>query len=188
MTLYLHLPSETETGLVPEPPTGLDQSAIFSDPENQNPCKGQADSLTWISDPLEEDMLVVGQPEAQVAVSTTTRDFDLFAALDSDESFTPFLATWRARFMLGAENPIPILPLIRYRADLKYAPLAFEFKKSSRIRLTISAAKCRFLENNQTGEDLAFRSEYKAGFVFIHYNAEWPSKLTLPVIDNRHMR
>ena len=76
-------------------------------------------------------------------------------------------------------DPAPIEPGKVYRFDISVEPMAHRFKKGSRVRLEV-------VNGDSVVTDVLWSHYYapgKIGTDTIHHSAEYPSALTLPVME-----
>jgi predicted acyl esterase len=79
----------------------------------------------------------------------------------------------------GHERPEPIEPGKVYRLDISLEPMAYRFAQGNRIRLEI-------VNGDSVVTDVLWTHYYlpsKIGADTIHHSAEYPSTLTLPVME-----
>ncbi|MAF50434.1 MAG: CocE/NonD family hydrolase [Rhodospirillales bacterium] len=162
--------------------------------------------LTFTTEPLAEDLEIAGPVKLQLHVSSTRTDADFFVKLseqmpqppeDREKDLNPnyywitkgwLRASHRA---LDAEkctdmepyhthtDPEPIEPGKVYKLDISIEPIAHRFQKGNRMRLEI-------VNGDSVVTDVIWTHYYlphKIGTDTIHHSAEYPSVLTLPVME-----
>jgi hypothetical protein len=162
--------------------------------------------LTFTSDPLQKDIEIAGNGKLTVYASTTRTDMDFLVkvseqfAQSSDErakGVQPryFIATkgWlrashsdRDPARNTEEVPFythqkaePLTPGKIYKVEVPLLPIAYRFRKGNRIRVEIC-------EGDSPVTDNLFFHFYrpdKIGTDTIYHDAEHPSELLLPVLD-----
>jgi hypothetical protein len=127
------------------------------------PLKSRRDVLVFESEPLIEDMTVVGPIEVVLHVSTTGRDTDFTAKLvdvyppsaDFPGGFDMNItdAIQRLSFREESARRLPVVPGHPYRLVIRPFAAANLFRKGHRIRLDVSSSNVpRFDVNPGTGE------------------------------------
>ncbi|MFM9481229.1 CocE/NonD family hydrolase, partial [Streptomyces scabiei] len=102
--------------------------------------EARADVLTFTSEPLGEDLEIIGEISAQVWVRADRPSADVFVRLcDVDE---------RGRSWNVTDDLVRIATDSVTRADLRLAPTAYRFAKGHRLRIQVSGgAFPRFARN-----------------------------------------
>jgi predicted acyl esterase len=163
--------------------------------------------LTFTSDPLEDDLVVVGPIVLELHVASTATDTDFFIKLSdqlpqSDEERAggrqpeslyisrgwlrashrekdEAISTPHRPFYSHA-NPQPIEPGKVYAYEIELWPVGYCFKKGHRIRLEVSNADSPITDGIFVHQYLW----YKVGTDTIHHGPAHPSRLLLPVVPN----
>ncbi len=160
------------------------------------PLRARADVVVFQTDPLAEDITVVGPITVTVHASASTVDTDLTAKLI--DVYPPSDA-WPGGFDLNITDAIV---RGRYRATRDHAellepgrvyeftiapfPTANVFKKGHRIRVDISSSNFpRFDVNPNTGESLGKNRRMVTSDITLHHSARYPSHIVLPIAPAR---
>lgn len=140
------------------------------------------DVLSFTSEPLGEDVEVIGPVSAELHVRASEQHFDVFARvcdiLPSGTSLNVCDALTRVvpgHFDPDSEGV--------HRVDLELWPIARRFAAGHRIRLQVSSgAHPRYARNLGTGEDPATAERMVAVEVELVHDAEHPTGVTLPLV------
>ncbi len=150
------------------------------------------DVLVFETDPLEEDLEVIGPVRARLWVSSSAPDTDFTAKLvdvypesaDYPEGFDLNITDGilRARYRESREQEVLMTPGEPYEIEIQLFPTANRFSAGHRIRLEISSSNYpRFDPNPNTGEPLGRHTRTEAAENTVHHTADRPSVLLLSV-------
>ncbi len=161
--------------------------------------------LTFVTDPMEEDLEVTGPAVLELYVSSTATDTDFIVKVadqypqsedDRRAGLQPMSvnlskgwlrASHRTRYEARSTphrpfythtDPQPIEPGRIYRYEIEVMPFANVFRKGHRIRLEIVNGDSMLTDSIFTHQYLW----YKVGTDTFHHDAEHPSRLLLPVV------
>lgn len=156
-------------------------------PFEQSELLCRKDMLTYMTPPLEKDLVVVGLMKLIVFVSSDALDTD-FCAKISDvqpggESHYLQAGFLRMRYRESLHMPTLIEPGKVYCLDISLRSIAHVFLKNHRIQLQI--ASCDFPvhdRNLNTGKSSEFSAEIRVAEQTIYSGGEYPSHLILPVL------
>jgi putative CocE/NonD family hydrolase len=170
------VPSTTEE----ESPFALDQRTI----------ERRDDVLVFTSDPLEEDLMVVGPVKIVLYAASSAVDTDFTGKLvdvhENDFAQTLTYGIVRARYRESYEKPSLIEPGKTYQYEVDLWATGNLFKKGHRIRLEISSSNFpTFLPNANTGNDIGSDAERKVARQTIFHDAKHPTHVVLPVIPRK---
>jgi predicted acyl esterase len=162
--------------------------------------------LTFTTAPLDADLEIAGPILLTLYGSSSRDDMDVFVKLSEqmpqspeerakalNPAAVPVTKGWlRASHRAlepakstamepyhGHERPEPIEPGKVYRLDISLEPMAYRFAQGNRIRLEI-------VNGDSVVTDVLWTHYYlpsKIGADTIHHSAEYPSTLTLPVME-----
>ena len=155
-------------------------------PRDQRPA--EARSLTFTSNPLEEDLLVVGEVRVRFFASSSAVDTDFVLTL-TDVYPNGYSATLRqnavrAMHRLGGDREAPIEPGKVYEFNLTLDAIANLFKAGHHIRLNISSSSFpRFLPNPGTGQPPPRVTQGITAHNVIYHDSQYPSAIELPVLN-----
>ncbi|HTJ71731.1 MAG TPA: CocE/NonD family hydrolase [Actinospica sp.] len=138
--------------------------------------EARPDVPTYTTAPLEADVEVIGEVNAEVWFSSSLPHADVFVRLcDVDPDGRSWNVCDGLAGLTGADDQ-PI------RADVPLWPTAYRFKKGHRIRVQVSSgAFPRYARNPGTGESPATATELLAAEQSVHHGPEHPSAIILPV-------
>lgn len=157
------------------------------------PLKARPDVVVFQSEPLTEDMEVIGPIVVNLFAASSAADTDFTAKLIDvyspskdypagyDMNLTDGII--RARYRNAADNPEPMKPGEVYRFQIELPPTANVFKKGHRIRIDISSSNFpRFDVNPNTGGPLGLDRRLMSADNSIFHDAKRASSVVLPVI------
>jgi putative CocE/NonD family hydrolase len=135
----------------------------------------EAGCLTFSSEPLTEDLEVIGTPRLVVFASSDAVDVDWCVRLcDVDPSGTSKLlntGALKGSHVISHESPMPLEPQEVYEFEVEVWPIANLFEAGHRVRIDISTSDFPFFESNPVpSTNQVFMGEDR------------PSRLVLPVV------
>jgi putative CocE/NonD family hydrolase len=157
------------------------------------PTRSRQDVIVFQTEPLDEDLRIVGPIEVELFCSSSAVDTDFTVKLvdvyppseDFPEGFDMNLTDGivRMSYRNGRHERDLITPGETYRVIINPFPTANVFKKGHRIRVDISSSNFpRWDVNPNTGEPLGkHRRMIKADNTVFH-SAIYPSKIILPLL------
>jgi putative CocE/NonD family hydrolase len=157
------------------------------------PLKARSDVLVFQTEPLEEDVQVVGPIVVKLFVSSSAVDTDFTAKLvdvyppsaDFPTGFEMNITDGivRARYRDRPEEQVLMEPGTVYEIEVNPFPTANVFKKGHRIRVDIASSNFpRFDVNPNTGEPLGLHRGSSVAENTIHHDADHPSHIVLPIL------
>jgi putative CocE/NonD family hydrolase len=167
--------------------------------QDQRFLRDRKDVVSWQSEVLDQDLTISGNVIAHLFASTTGSDSDWVVKLIDvypDESSDKKMAGYqlmvvdeifRGRFRNGFEKPMPIPPnrVEEYTIDLRANN--YTFKKGHRLMVQVQSTWFPLYDRNpQKFVDNIFKaspSDYQKATQRIYQTAQYPSRLTLPVVD-----
>jgi len=160
------------------------------------PLRSRPDIVVFQTEPLTEDVTVIGPIKVVVYASASTVDVDLTAKLidvypPSDEWPSGFDlnltdAIVRGRYRATRDHAVPLTPGRVYPFTIEPFPTANVFKKGHRIRVDIASSNFpRFDVNPNTGEPLGRNRRMVTADITIHHSAQYPSHIVLPLAPAR---
>jgi putative CocE/NonD family hydrolase len=157
-------------------------------PMDQTPVERRRDVLVYSSHPLRRDVEVTGPVKVVLYASTSARDTDFTAKLvdvfpdGHARNLTDGIL--RLRYRDSIAKPIPAKPGQIYRLQVDAGVTSNVFRKGHRIRLEISSSNFpRFDRNPNTGGPLADERQVRRAEQTVYHDAEHPSCVVLPVIE-----
>jgi hypothetical protein len=185
--LYLANGSTPDEGTLSE--EQVDSSAISYDfdPEHENPCEDALEYSLYLGPVLEAPLDVVGSPSADISVSSTSPDADVFVLLEEVTATGEWnmirYGSLRLRFRDSLDNPEMLEPGEIVTAHVRMPTFARHFPAGSSLALYVVSAVCSFHENTQTGEPIGFETNYQSSTITIYADRYHPSVLHLPVVE-----
>jgi putative CocE/NonD family hydrolase len=157
------------------------------------PLKSRDDVLVFQTEPLDQDVEVVGPIIVQLFVSSTATDTDFTAKLvdvyppsaDFPTGYEMNLTDGivRARYRDRPDQQVLMKPGQVYEIEVTPFPNANRFKKGHRIRVDISSSNFpHFDVNPNTGEPLGKHRRTMEAQNTIYHDAEHPSHVVLPIV------
>jgi putative CocE/NonD family hydrolase len=149
--------------------------------KNNRALEARDDVITFTSERLDDDVLVVGELSAEVWMLSSMPTWDVFVRLcDVD-------ARGRSRNvsdgLIRVTMPEGVAPSEPQLVRLRLAPTAQEFARGHRIRVQVSSgAHPRFARNLGTVDEQSGATEMRAADQAIFHDAEHPSAIRLPVL------
>lgn len=176
-----------------KPYTGDPDQGFFGSKPPYLPLKARPDVLVYETEPLTEDVMVVGPIEVHLHVSSTARDTDFTAKLvdvyppsqDYPSGYDLNLTDGilRARYRNSPERAELMEPGRTYALKIDTPGTANVFKKGHRIRLDISSSNFPCFDvNPNTGEPLGRNRRMITADNTIHHAPATPSKIILPIV------
>jgi len=155
---------------------------------DQSEVEKRQDVLVYSTQPLEEDISVVGPISVTLFVSSSAKDTDFTAKLvDVHSDGTAYNiqdGILRARYREGFDKTVFMEPDGVYRIEIALHATGNVFLKGHRIRLQISSSSFPlFVRNLNTGGNNYDESEWVSARNVIHHTQEFPSRLVLPVVN-----
>lgn len=160
------------------------------------PLKSRPDVLVFETEPLAEDVTVIGPIEVHLQVATTGRDTDFTAKLvdvyppsvDFPSGFDLNISDAILRLSYRDDRPTRALPVPGqvYPIVIRPFPTANTFRKGHRIRIDISSSNFpRFDVNPGTGEPLGSERGGVTVQNSVHHSARLPSWVLLPIAEGQ---
>lgn len=148
------------------------------------------DVLTFETDPMTEDLVVIGAPRVRLFVSSDAPDFDLYArVLDVDPEGRAFNLTSPGNEVIRASyrEGKPARKLLKSGeiVELKFdrAITGNAFLKGHRVRLLVHASWFpTFPLNPQNGETELQSANRRPARIHVHFGKDHPSRLELPAV------
>ncbi|MFN9810641.1 MAG: CocE/NonD family hydrolase [Deltaproteobacteria bacterium] len=184
----LELFLSTDTLVSSVPPAGAGELRL--DPENDDPCAlDYAKYLTFVSEPLESDVDLVGGAEVHLSVEIDAPDADVFVNLltlsPANEASWVHGSVVRLRYRRSPDAPTPMTPAMAEQVSLELPAVATRLPAGHRLALSLSGAECGTSENPHTGGPVAEESEARPVSIRVHSGGASPSFVRLPVVTAR---
>ncbi|MDB4899960.1 MAG: hydrolase CocE/NonD family protein, partial [Gemmatimonadetes bacterium] len=160
------------------------------------PLRTRADIVVFQTEPLADDVTVVGPIRVVLYASTNRTDTDFTAKLVDvyppsdawpagfDLNLTDAIV--RGRYRATRDHAVMLSPGQVYPFTIEPFPTANVFKKGHRIRVDISSSNFpRFDVNPNSGEPLGRSRGMLPADNTIHHSAPYPSHIVLPIMPAR---
>ncbi len=179
--------------------TGDPQKGFYGSKPPYLPLKSRHDVVVYQTEPLKEDVEVVGPIVVTLHASSNRVDTDFTTKLidvyppsaDFPSGFEMNLTDGilRARYRNSPEKQELMEPGTIYQFTIKPFGTANVFKKGHRIRVDISSSNFpRFDVNPNTGEPLGLNRRTVTAENTIHHETTHPSYVVLPIIPTSRKR
>lgn len=147
----------------------------------------RSDVMVFETEPLAEDMRVVGRIDVKLFVSVDAPDADIFARVfdvapdgTSWNLMSPGLEAQRLSARVGTE---PLKPNQPTEVVVGHPMTGNLFKKGHRLRLVVMPSfHPHFGRNLQTGKRETDSAERRTAKITVHFGPKYPSTIALPVL------
>jgi uncharacterized protein len=175
--------SLNDGSLVAQPATDETPDVVDHDPASPNRSPREVNDqrsfetgcLTFSSEPLDEDLEVIGTPRLVLYASTDAADVDWCVRLcDVDEAGCSKLlntGALKGSHVDSHESPRALVPGQVYRFEVEVWPIANLFRRGHRVRISVSTSDFPFFESNP----MASSNQ-------VFHDGHRPSALALPVV------
>lgn len=156
----------------------------------QDDIEKRSDVLVFTSEPLTEDLDVIGNVKAVIYAATDGKDTDFTVKVcdvgPDGRSINLCDGLLRGRFLNGFDEEILLEPGKAYAYGIDCWATSWTFLKGHRIRVQVSSSNFpRFDRNLNTGLHLTRSSELRIASQTVFHNADMPSHVILPVIPRK---
>jgi hypothetical protein len=156
---------------------------------DQRAIERRPDVLVYTSDPLPDDLDVIGPLEFRLWMSSSATDTDVVARLLDVEPdgpawnlMSPTLEVLRARYRHGEDEPRLLTPNVSEELVLANGVTANRFRKGHRIRIQITSSFFPHVDRNpNTGAPVATEARFVTARQTVFLDARRPSHILLPV-------
>jgi putative CocE/NonD family hydrolase len=165
----------------PTPAYGGPLLSFNAGPHDQRALESRSDVLTYTTEPLSEDLEVIGAPRVELYVRSSLAHTDFVARLCDvqPDGRSINLCDGIVRLKPGDGEAQPDGSL---KITIELWPTANCFQRGHRLRLQVcSGAHPRLSRNLGKGEPLATATEWQGAEQTIYHDAAHPSALILPV-------
>jgi putative CocE/NonD family hydrolase len=193
--------------LIAEPPGGSEAPATFTydpndpvedlhytaglGPHDQRAIEKRSDVLVFTTDPLPDDLEVIGNVEVRLWIASTAPDTDFVArVLDVEPDgpawnlMSPTLEVIRARYRDDEREPELMRPGRPYELVLRWGITGNLFKKGHRIRLQVTSSFFPHIDRNpNTGRPAAHEARLVPARQTVFHDRSRPSRVILPVVS-----
>lgn len=166
---------------------------FFASQQNNLPLSARPDVLVFETEVLQDDICVAGELEISLWISSDALDTDFTAKLidvyppsdDYPQGYAMNITDGiiRCRFRNSYERKELLTAHEVVEVKIKPFACANRFVKGHRIRLDISSSNFpKYDFNTNTGETIAGDRTWKIAHNSVHLSAQYPSKITLPIV------
>ncbi|WP_344874936.1 CocE/NonD family hydrolase [Allokutzneria multivorans] len=135
--------------------------------------EARSDVLTFTTEPLAEDLEIIGEVGARIWLRSSRPDTDVFVRLCD--------VSPRGRSVNVCDGYVNVRPDGVTRVEVALSPIAYRFPRGHRLRVQVSSgAHPRFARNTGSGEHHAVARELFAADQEVFHDPEHPSVITLP--------
>lgn len=159
-------------------------------PHDQRAIESRRDVLVFSSEPLVDDLEVIGPVECRLWVASSALDTDFYCrVLDVGPDgavwnlMSPTLEVVRARFRNDEAAPEPLVPGQPVELIFRLALTANRFLRRHRVRVHVTSSFFPHLDRNpNTGRPSAIESRLVPARQTLFHDARRPSRIVLPVV------
>jgi uncharacterized protein len=160
-------------------------------PHDQRGIERRADVLTFTTEPLPEDLEVIGNLEVHLWIASSAPDTDFVARLLDVEPegvawnlMSPTLEVIRARYRTSEREPDLMTPGRPYELVLRWGMTGNLFRKGHRLRLQVTSSFFPHLDRNpNTGRPVPHEGKLVTARQTVFHDAGRPSRVILPVVE-----
>lgn len=159
-------------------------------PADQHASETSRMVLVYTSDPLADEMTLVGDVSVTLWAATTARDTDWTARLcavdEGGVSTNLQEGIIRARYRQSLSDPTPIQPDRVYEYKIDLGPVAALVKAGHRLRLVLASSDFPQWDRNMNTGGPLFAEPSTAGTPAtqtVLHNISHPTRITLPVLE-----
>lgn len=147
------------------------------------------DVLSYVTEPLEGDLLLVGDVRCVLWLATDGVETDVTAKLVEvrPDGLAIALASGilRTRFLEGYDRVTRLDPDTPYELTVELSPVGVRLARGSRIRLDVSSSDFpNFDRNHNTGAEFWSDPELRVARQTVFAGGDRPSRLVLPVLSD----
>ncbi len=145
------------------------------------------DVLVYVSEPLTQDLLLVGDVTCVLWAATDAVETDFTAKLvdvrPDGLAIGLSAGILRTRFLQGYDQVVRLEPGVPYELTIEMSPVGVRLQAGSRIRLDVSSSDFpNFDRNHNTGRDYWADDELRPAQQTIFNDAQHPSRLVLSAL------
>ncbi len=184
---------------VPYEPGKITTRSVTYPVADQRFTQNRPDVLTFVSDVLENDIVVAGPIRVNVPVTVSTSDIDIVAKLvdihpesapgdDSGDWRLVRGEVMRGRYRNGLSNPVPMAPGKRETVAFELPDVLHRFQKGHRIAIQIQSTWFPLVDRNpQTFVNVytASESDFKPADVQIHVGGSDGATVSVGVLADK---
>ncbi len=155
-------------------------------PRDQRQLDYRRDILRYETDPLAEDLEIIGEPRATLHVASSALDTDFFVKLidvhPDGRAINLCMGVMRARYRDGLDAPKLLTPGEPVKLEIQMLPTANRFFAGHRIRVAITSSDFPdFDRNHNTGGKDYEESQLRAARNTIFHDRQRATRVDLPI-------
>ena len=163
--------------------------STVSGARDQRPNEHRGDILVYSTEPLDEELEVVGPVKLKLWASSSAVDTDFVAKLidvyPDGRSINVAEGILRARYRDSLSDPSPLEPGKAYQMEVDLIGTANRFQEGHRIRVHVTSSHFpQFSRNPNTGEPFGTSATVKTAEQTVYHSAARASHILLPVIPD----
>jgi putative CocE/NonD family hydrolase len=159
-------------------------------PHDQREVARRKDVLSYASDPLDEDLEVIGSIEFRLWVASSAPDTDIVARLLDVEAdgtawnlMSPTLEVLRLKYRGGERVPVPLTPGEPVEVVLRLGVTANVFRRGHRVGVQVTSSFFPHVDRNpNTGRPSAIEDRLVPARQTVFHDSGRPSRVILPVL------
>ena len=159
-------------------------------PHDQRALEARKDVLVFTTDPLREDIEVIGNIEVRLWIASSAPDTDFVARVlevDTDGAvwnlMSPTLEVIRARYRESEREPELMEPGRPYELVLRWGITGNLFRKGHRVRLHVTSSFFPHVDRNpNTGRPVPHEGRLVPARQTVFHEASRASRIVLPVV------
>jgi hypothetical protein len=160
-------------------------------PHDQRQVESRSDVIVYTSEPLQDDVEVIGTIECRVWLASSAPDTDIFVRILDVEPggpawnlMSPTIEVLRARYRMSESEPQLLRPGVPAELVLRLAVTANLFRRGHRIRVHVTSSFFPHLDRNpNTGRPVSAESRLVPAVNAIFHDPQRPSRILLPVVE-----
>lgn len=157
---------------------------------DQRYASWRTDVAVFQTDPLTRTVTVMGTPEVDFHVSTSTTDADFVVKIiDVDEDGSQNLIRWevmRGKYRKSLSQPEPFTPSQPTALHFTLNDMVHTFLPRHRIMVQVQSSLFPLLDRNPQRFCNIYQcddTDFQPATIRIHHSGEYPSRLWLPVVE-----
>lgn len=156
---------------------------------DQSPLRDREDVLVYQSDPLVDDLPVLGPVSCVLRVASDCPDTDFIARLievgEDGHAINLCQGMMRMRYRQGYDREVALKPDQAVTVHIRLMIVGIVFRAGSRIRLDVTSSDFpAFDRNHNTGEPFETDAELRIAHQSVYAGGNDPARLILPVLKN----
>jgi len=156
----------------------------------QEPPGYRDDVISFLSDPLDEDLRIAGSVEVRLFVGSEAPDtafsVNLMEVTPDGEAYNIRDGITSLSYRNGVKLPVEYIPGSVVEVIIKLWPIAWTIRKGCRLRLDVSSSNfpAYHVHPNRSG-CWALQADTRVARQTVHLGGRYPSRIEIPVADER---